>query len=82
MTAIIELVVVYKIPYRRARAWPSASREQRPSASREQRYLAYKVSGYSKHFQGPKSIYFQVIVKKLFSHIAIRAIITIQHLRF
>ena len=28
--------VVYKIPYRRARAWP------RPSASREQRYLAYK----------------------------------------
>ena len=30
------IVVVYKIPYRRARAWP------RPSASREQRYLAYK----------------------------------------
>ena len=27
--------LVYKIPYRRARAWP------RPSASREQRYLAY-----------------------------------------
>ena len=27
-------VLVYKIPYRRARAWPSASREQR--------YLAYK----------------------------------------
>ena len=30
-------VVVYKIPYRRARAWPSASREQR--------YLAYKMGG-------------------------------------
>ena len=30
---------VYKIPYRRARAWHSAFR---PSASREQRYLAYK----------------------------------------
>ena len=29
------LVFVYKIPYRRARAWPSASREQR--------YLAYNV---------------------------------------
>ena len=27
--------LVYKIPYRRARAWPSASREQR--------YLAYKI---------------------------------------
>ena len=31
-------MIVYKIPYRRARAWPSASREQR--------YLAYKISGY------------------------------------
>ena len=33
---------VYKIPYRRARAWPSGC--FRPSASREQRYLAYKKS--------------------------------------
>ena len=31
---IAGLIVVYKIPCRRARAWPSASREQR--------YLAYK----------------------------------------
>ena len=31
--------IVYKIPYRRARAWPSGC--IRPSASREQRYLAY-----------------------------------------
>ena len=30
--------VVYKIPYRRARAWPSASREQR--------YLAYNAGSY------------------------------------
>ena len=35
-------IVVYKIPYRRARAWPSARSAFRPSASREQRYLAYK----------------------------------------
>ena len=34
---IVHHQVVYKIPYRRARAWPSASREQR--------YLAYKPSG-------------------------------------
>ena len=33
---------VYKIPYRRARAWPSGC--FRPSASREQRYLAYNKS--------------------------------------
>ena len=33
--------LVYKIPYRRARAWPSGFR---PSASREQRYLAYNNS--------------------------------------
>ena len=33
--------LVYKIPYRRARAWPSGFR---PSASREQRYLAYNRS--------------------------------------
>ena len=33
--------VVYKIPYRRARAWPSGCSAFRPSASREQRYLAY-----------------------------------------
>ena len=32
---------VYKIPYRRARAWPSGCSAFRPSASREQRYLAY-----------------------------------------
>ena len=31
---ILHTSLVYKIPYRRARAWPSASREQR--------YLAYK----------------------------------------
>ena len=31
----VKLLVVYKIPYRRARALPSASREQR--------YLAYKL---------------------------------------
>ena len=34
---VIKGGVVYKIPYRRARAWPSASREQR--------YLAYKGGG-------------------------------------
>ena len=34
-------ILVYKIPYRRARAWPSGCRL--PSASREQRYLAYKL---------------------------------------
>ena len=33
-------ILVYKIPYRRARAWPAGFR---PSASREQRYLAYKL---------------------------------------
>ena len=33
--------LVYKIPYRRARAWPRPS-AFRPSASRKQRYLAYK----------------------------------------
>ena len=38
--------VVYKIPYRRARTWPSVARAS-PSASREQRYLAYKVACYS-----------------------------------
>ena len=32
-------LLVYKIPYRLARAWPSGFR---PSASREQRYFAYK----------------------------------------
>ena len=36
---------VYKIPYRRARAWPSGCIAFRPSASREQRYLAYKGGG-------------------------------------
>ena len=30
----VKVGIVYKIPYRRARAWPSASREQR--------YIAYK----------------------------------------
>ena len=38
-----EYELVYKIPYRRARAWPSGCSAFRPSASREQRYLAYKV---------------------------------------
>ena len=36
------IIIVYKIPYRRARAWPSGCSAFRPSASREQRYLAYK----------------------------------------
>ena len=36
---LISLRLVYKIPYLRARAWPSSA--FRPSASREQRYLAY-----------------------------------------
>ena len=35
-------MVVYKIPYRRARAWPSASREQR--------YLAYNPKNTPKNF--------------------------------
>ena len=37
---LICTMFVYKIPYRRARAWPSG--QARPSASAEQRYLAYK----------------------------------------
>ena len=37
-------VFVYKIPYRRARAWPSGCSAFRPSASGDQRYLAYNWS--------------------------------------
>ena len=38
--------IVYKIPYRRARAWPSGCIAFRPSALREQRYLAYNIQPY------------------------------------
>ena len=39
---IVCKILVYKIPYRRARAWTGGCSAFRPSASREQRYLAYK----------------------------------------
>ena len=42
---VVWVMVVYKIPYRRARAWPLGLLAFRPSASREQRYLAYKGYG-------------------------------------
>ena len=42
---IVYIILVYKIPYRRARALPSGFR---PSASREQRYFAYKAILFSR----------------------------------